>query len=133
MTHAATMLRQYPGEVAIDLEQLAKCIDLCEDCAQTCTACADADLRDEAVADLRKCIRTCLDCSDICETTAHVLSRQTAHDATLARSMLATCIQSCKSCADECERHAEHHGHCRVCAEVCRRCEEVCGETAAAM
>jgi hypothetical protein len=37
------------------------------------------------------------------------------------------------TCAEECERHAEHHDHCRVCAEACRRCEEACSALLDAM
>jgi hypothetical protein len=39
----------------------------------------------------------------------------------------------CRACAVECERHAAHHDHCRVCAEVCRRCEQACGDLLASM
>ena len=133
MTHAALMLKEYPAKTTMDRDQLAKCIDLCEDCAQTCTACADACLSHDAIAEFRKCIRTCLDCSAVCEATAQMLSRQTASDEKVTRSMLAACVQACKSCADECGRFFEMHGHCRLCGELCRRCEEVCSETLAAM
>src|ERR687891_115765 len=41
------------------------------------------------------------------------------------------CARSCTACADadlaeKCERHAQHHEHCRICADTCRRCEEAC-------
>jgi hypothetical protein len=133
MAHAALMLKQYPAKITLDPEQLGKCIEICEDCALTCTSCADACVGDEAVAELRRCIRTCLDCSDVCEVTARMLSRQTAWDSAVIRGMLAACIQSCTSCADECDRHSEMHGHCRVCGELCRMCAGVCGEALASM
>jgi hypothetical protein len=34
-----------------------------------------------------------------------------------------SCAQACNASAAECDRHAAHHEHCRLCAEVCRRCE----------
>jgi hypothetical protein len=133
MAHAALMLKQYPARITLDPEQVAACIELCEDCAQTCTACADACVGDDEVAELRRCIRNCLDCSDVCGATARVLSRQTAWDPAPIRAMLAANIQSCNTCADECDRHSEMHGHCRVCGELCRRCAEVCSDTLASV
>ena len=73
-----------------------------------------------------KCIRLCLDCADICTATAAVTSRQTAYDANVTRPLLEACVVSCKICGDECERHAGHHEHCRVCEQACRRCEQAC-------
>jgi hypothetical protein len=40
---------------------------------------------------------------------------------------------ACRACADECEKHAAHHEHCRLCAEVCRRCDQACRELVAAI
>ena len=97
-------------------------------CAQACTACADACLSEDSVAELRKCIRTDLDCADICETTARVLSRHTGYDANITRAVLEACATTCHSCGDECDAHAGHHEHCRVCAQACRRCEDACRE-----
>lgn len=46
MTHAEEMLRTYPADLAgTDRDALARSIGQCVDCAQTCTACADACLR----------------------------------------------------------------------------------------
>jgi hypothetical protein len=55
------------------------------ECAQACTACADACLSEQNVADLAKCIRSNLDCADICDTTGRVLSRHTGYDANITR------------------------------------------------
>ncbi|WP_217615500.1 four-helix bundle copper-binding protein [Cellulomonas sp. GbtcB1] len=96
------------------------------ECAQACTACADACLSEEMVADLRTCIRTNLDCADSCGTTARILSRHTGYDADLTRAHLEACIAACRACGDECEQHAGMHEHCRVCAEACRACEQAC-------
>ncbi|RPF21706.1 four-helix bundle copper-binding protein [Myceligenerans xiligouense] len=123
-----TMVETYPKSINLDRTQLAGVIDRIVECAQACTACADACLSEDSVADLRKCIRTNLDCADICETTARVLSRHTAYDANISRSVLDACITACQACGDECERHAGMHEHCRVCAEACRACESACRE-----
>lgn len=126
------MNETYPAAVALDKDALADCIAVCLECAQSCTACADACLSEEHVADLRRCIRLNLDCADMCDTTAKVLSRHTAFDASDAPAVLEACAQLCKSCADDCEHHATHE-HCAVCAEVCRRCEEACKRLAVAV
>lgn len=122
------MMETYPASINLDRQLLARVVDAAVECAHACTACADACLSEEMVADLRKCIRTNLDCADICATTARVLSRHTGYDATITRAQLEACIAACRSCGDECEQHAGMHEHCRVCAEACRACEAACGE-----
>ncbi|MCP2030731.1 hypothetical protein L1277_000795 [Okibacterium sp. HSC-33S16] len=129
MTHITSMLETYPKDLGdIDRQRLADCIAACFECAQTCTACADACLSEDMVAELTKCIRTNLDCADVCVTTGKMLSRHTGYDANITRAVLETCAMTCKACADECEQHAGMHEHCRVCAEVCRRCEAACND-----
>lgn len=129
MTHVKEMLDAYPMDLGhIDREKLTKCIAACFECAQTCTACADACLSENNVADMAKCIRTNLDCSDICLTTGKVLSRHTGYDANITRAILEACRTACKACADECEKHGGEQGHCSFCAEQCRDCEKACDE-----
>jgi hypothetical protein len=126
----AEMLRTHPGSANTDL---AGVINELVACAQACTSCADACLAEENhLTELVRCIRLNLDCADICDATARVVSRQTAFEAGLARSLLEVCAEACRTCAEECERHAEMGmEHCRICAEVCRRCERACREALA--
>lgn len=134
MSYAKQMLESYPGSFGLDADLLARSIDAILECAQACTACADACLAEENAGELAKCIRLELDCSDQCLTTARVLSRQTEYDANVTRAVVEACRQVCKSCGDECESHGEHGmEHCRVCAEACRRCEEACDELLSAI
>jgi hypothetical protein len=133
MSYARQLLDTYPGTVNLDADVLAATIDALSDCAQACTADADADLREQNLAEMIKCIRLCLDCADICTATAAVTSRQTAYDANVTRPLLEACVVSCKSCGDECERHARHHEHCRVCEQACHRCEQACRQLLEAM
>ena len=134
MSYADAMARAWPGQTTIDRNALVACIDACSDCAQACTACADACLAEAQVQTLIRCIRLDLDCADICSTTMRVLTRQTAFDATVARSLLQACVMVCKDCGDECEQHAQHGmEHCRVCAEACRRCEQACQQVLSAL
>ncbi len=134
MTRAIDILKTFPAAITLDRDLLARCIEECVTCGQACTACADADLTEKMLGELRKCIRTCLDCADVCEVTGRVLSRQTGYDANVIRAVVQACVEVCKTCGDECERHAAMHEHCRITAEECRRCEGVCREvlTAAA-
>src|ERR687891_649297 len=69
-----------------------------------------------------RCIDECLDCAASCTSCA---------DADLAEDdvrEMVRCIRLCLACAEECDRHAAHHEHCRLCAEVCRRCKNACDE-----
>jgi Domain of Unknown Function (DUF326) len=133
MSYAGQMLDTYPRTFNLDARVLASTIDALIECAQACTADADADLSEQNVAELTTCIRLCLDCADVCTATARVTSRQTDYDAGVTKPLLEACAATCKSCGDECERHARMHEHCRMCAGACRRCERACQELLAAM
>ena len=126
MAKAAAMIKTYPKGVNVDEDLLAAAIEEALSCFQTCTACADACLSEDMVADLTKCIRTNLDCATTCAATVEVLSRHTGYDANITRGQLQACIAACKACGDECSSHASMHEHCKVCAEACRSCEQAC-------
>ncbi|MCA2219048.1 four-helix bundle copper-binding protein [Jidongwangia harbinensis] len=132
-TIARPMLETYPAEINLDRDRLAVAIEALIACSQACTACADACLSEDMVAELTKCIRTDLDCADICATTARVLSRHTGYDANISRTLLEACVVACRSCGDECTSHADMHEHCRICAEACRICEHACRNLLAGM
>lgn len=127
------MLATHPRAGAEVDGALERAIGTLLECAQSCTACADACLAEDGVAELRRCITLDLDCADVCTTTARVLTRLTDAEQSLRRSVLQACVEACRLCGDECERHAEHHEHCRVCAESCRRCEQACREALASL
>ena len=133
MSYARQLLDAYPGTVSTDAGMLAAAIDALSDCAQVCIADADADLREQDLAEMVKCIRLCLNCTDVCTATLGVVSRPTDSDAAVTGPLLEACIAICKSCGDECERHAAMHEHCRVCGQACRRCEQACRELLDAM
>jgi hypothetical protein len=114
----AEMITSHPDR-ALEADALVACIEAAHDCAAACTACADACLAEDDVASMRTCIRRDLDCADIAATTASVLSRQVAMDLGLVRVVLEACAVASKRCAVECALHAEHHEHCRICAQAC--------------
>lgn len=125
-THTLQMLDASRAAVPVGRAELTGAIDACLTCVQACTACADSDLIEPDLATLRACIALNLTCADICDTTARVLSRPGQWDLLTVRDLLATCVRSCTACAEECDRHAEHHRHCAICAEVSRACLLAC-------
>jgi hypothetical protein len=133
MSYARQMLDTYPHTFNVDAGVLAATIDALTDCAQACTADTDADLSEQNVTDMVKCIRLCLNCADVCTATIAVTSRQAEYDANVAKPLLEACAAICKSCGDECERHAQMHEHCRICEQACRRCQQACRELLAAI
>ena len=122
----AAMLDTHPANPTVDRETLARAIDACLTCSQTCTACADACLAEPDASSMQLCIRDDLDCADVCATTSRVLTRQTAWDAPLKRAVLEACIQACSTCAASCGEHRDHHEHCRICADACEAWEQAC-------
>jgi hypothetical protein len=126
MSHARELLDAGPGPGSLDPDELSAAIDACLDAAQACTSCADADLAEADVAELRICIGLCSNCADVCGATAHVLSRQIGYDELLVHRLLQACVRACSSCAEECARHAQHHAHCRICREACLESEAAC-------
>jgi hypothetical protein len=127
------LLEAHPRPTIGDLDVLVRCIEACGECAAACTGCADADLGESDVQEMVRCIRLCLDCADICDTTRRVVARQTEPDAGVIRAVLETCVVACRASQTECQRHAEHHEHCRVCAQVCSRCEQACKDLLASL
>ena len=125
-TDVSELLATHPRPTEVDREALARCIAESYDCARSCTICADADLAEKDVAEMRRCVRLCLDCADVCIATGRMISRQTEYEVGTARAQVESCRQSCATCAEECGRHAQHHEHCKLCAETCRRCEAAC-------
>src|SRR5258708_24985443 len=127
MTYAAPLEKANPSTPAVDMNALVECIQACFDCAEACTADADADLAEPQVQTMIRCIRLCLDCADVCLATGRMLSRQTAFDPASARAALQACAQICKICGDEREHHAQRgFAHCQTCMVANRRCEQAC-------
>jgi hypothetical protein len=133
MSYSKRLLETYPRGVALDADVLAAAIEAMHDCAQACAADVDADLSETNLADMVKCIRLCLQCADICTATAGVTSRLGEYEAGVTRPSLEACIASCRACGDECEHHAATHEHCAICAEACRRCEQACRQLLAGL
>jgi uncharacterized membrane protein len=126
MTDTKEMLDTVPTVVPLDVEPIATAIDACLKCLQACISCADADLVEDDVEEMRTCIALCLNCADVCDVTARLLSRTAHWDQFIVHRLLQACVRVCTNCADECARHAHHHRHCAICEQVCRTCEQAC-------
>ena len=126
MARAAEMIDTTPAPTGYERDALVRGIEACYECAQVCTACADACLGEDSVAELRRCITLDLNCADICGAAGRALSRQTEYDSDVSGALLRACRDVCRRCADECEQHAAMHANCRVCAEACRACADAC-------
>ena len=131
--HTQAIISSHPDVGGKVNAALLKAIDLCFDCAQACTACADACLAEEQVADLTQCIRLNLDCADLCMAAGTIASRRTGSNERIVKGAIEICAEACRLCAEECNRHAPMHTHCRLCAEVCRECQRACREAGASI
>ena len=126
MSYARQLLDSYQGTLNVDVALLAAAIDAMSDCVQACSADNDADLSERDVTEMVRCIRLCLNCTDVCTAAAGVISRPADYDADVARPLLQACVAICKSCGDECERHAHMpHCRicteaCRRCEQACQ-------------
>ena len=126
MTTTLDILNAAPQKLTVDAALIAAAIDAANDCAVVCSACASACLSEDHPSEMAVCVRDDLDCADLCGVTARHLARLNASDKQLTLSVLAACIEACVQCAGSCAPHADHHEHCRLCAEACRRCEQAC-------
>ena len=100
------------------LHALGKCINHCNNCADSC-------LDEENVKMMVQCIRLDRVCAEVCAATNQVLVTK-YND---VQGLLDFCIKVCNECADECEKH--DHQHCKECAKACRECEKACEAYAA--
>jgi hypothetical protein len=89
-------------------------------------SCAGASLAERDLQDLVRVIRLALDGADVCDATGRIIARQTTPDLGVVGQIVETCAAACIACAEKCSRHAAHHEHCRICAEVCRCCNAAC-------
>lgn len=120
------MLAASPGVARFGVEEAAAAIDACLNCAQACVSCADSDLAEEDVEEMRRCIALDQNCADLCGVTARILSRPVYWDEFVVHRVLQACVRVCTLCAEECDRHADHHRHCAICAKACRACVQAC-------
>jgi hypothetical protein len=97
MSYARQMLDTYLRALTVDAGTLAAAIDAITDCAQACIADTDADLGEQNVTEMVRCIRLCLDCADVCTAAAGVTSRRAGYDADVTKPLLEACVAICRA------------------------------------
>jgi hypothetical protein len=125
MAKGLDVLRAHPQQPST-MDRIIATVEACRECALACSACADACLSEQHVAELRECIRLNLDCADVCTATGAVVLRLTRPHRTPMKALLLACIEICRTCGDMCAAHSTMHAHCKACAEACRHCEQAC-------
>lgn len=115
-------------DTSLDSEHWSKAITTLGDCQEAVTACAAAMV--PLGADLSNAVLRDLDCADVVQATIRVLTRATEH--TLLSAQLEACLLACERSHESCREYAEHHSHCRICAETTKECANVCRELLAA-
>lgn len=55
-----------------------------------------------------------------------ILTRHSGHDPALLIAQVKACLIACQHSHDLCSGHAQHHDHCRICAEATARATEAC-------
>jgi hypothetical protein len=126
MTDTREMLDASPAAIPLGVSETTRAIDACLNCLQTCTSCADANIVEEDVDELRTCIALCLTCANVCDLMAQALSRPAQWDDVATFRLLQACVRTCTLSAEECARHADHHRHCAVCETACRASLQAC-------
>lgn len=117
------------GSSALDnvhVKSLTHCIEMCLQCAASCTACADECLDESDISELRRCIRLNNDCADICGVVARLLSRRGEPELSTLRACLEAATGICSATALECAKHAEEFEYCKLNAELCLTCSREC-------
>jgi hypothetical protein len=114
MTGTTEVLKSITVESAVDLTKLSAAIEALADTERTSTACATAMAG--AGEDMAAAVRADLDCVDICHAARQVLTRATA-DVLVLTGLLEAVVAAAERSAKECGRHADRHGHCRLCSE----------------
>jgi hypothetical protein len=126
MSDTKDILDTVPTDVRLNTDDVAAAIDACLRCFQSCTTCADADLVEEDIDEMRTCIALCINCADVCGVTARLLSRPAHSNQFVIHRLLQACVRVCEDCAAECARHAPHHRHCAICEKHCLACVRAC-------
>ncbi len=107
---------------------LARCIDDCLNCGNSCEKSGAAVVK-MGMKEMERCIELCRDCADICVIDARFLSRRSEFDGEICR----ICIDCCDQCGAECDRMAgitsgDTAETLKNCAEACRACSISCQE-----
>lgn len=102
--------------------QFRSCIEACYTCAEAGGHCAASCLQQTNASEMARCIRLSIDCAETCLTTASLMARSSEMSGVLCQACAYVCEACAEECAkhgtEHCDRCAEA---CRACAEECQR------------
>lgn len=120
-------------KAGLSSEVLSTAVEALQDCEEAVSACAMGMLAEPGVQEMAPAVSRDLDCADVAEATRRVLTRGSGPDPSLLSAQFEACLLACERSHEMCSRHAEHHAHCRMCADATRRCAEMCRHVLAAL
>ena len=106
--------------------EMQQCIQLCQDCTNTCQQTIMYCLQQGGKHAEAAHIGVLLDCTQICQTCADMMLRGSQYSGRICGA----CAQVCDGCAASCEQFAGD-AQLQACAQLCRRCAESCRKMAA--
>lgn len=111
--HLASSISHHP---------LQESIDACVACAQACEECTSACLHEKDLNHLADCIRLTNDCAQACWAAAAYMSRDSAFIDGACEIALKSCELCALECAKHEHEHCQITAElCRNCAAECRR------------
>ncbi|MTE15342.1 hypothetical protein [Nocardia aurantiaca] len=125
MSHTQELFASLKVESNLDRAELAAGVDILLECEEAVTACAAGMLSEPNAAPLISAVVADLDCADVVATTRRLLTRHAGPDTSLLSAALETCLLACERSSRLCGEHADHHEHCRMCAQATTRCAEM--------
>ncbi|WP_019075012.1 hypothetical protein [Streptomyces hokutonensis] len=133
MIRTRELIESVTSESILGGEVLAEAIDVLAACETAVTACATGMLAEKDADGLRTAIDQDLDCADVTATTRRILTRHSSHDPALLTAQVEVCLIACQRSHDLCGGHAEHHEHCRICAEATGHAADACRDVLTAV
>jgi len=118
MTATRKVLDSLDLKSSVDLDKLATAVEALLEVERTTTACAGAMIGEDDSSAMVDAIRADLDTVDVVHAARSILTRFVGANVDVVRAELNAAIAACERSNAECARHAEHHGHCRLCASA---------------
>jgi hypothetical protein len=120
------MLAIHPASQKAEALDVVSLLQDLMSCEAACVICADACLSESDVQELAACISLNNECADVCSATARVVARVGHQQSAVTGMLLETCREACRMCAEECEKHDHEHctlcaESCRRCELACEQ------------
>ncbi len=106
-------------------KEMRHCIDVCNECADTCFETINHCLREGGKHVEHKHIGLLQVCAETCEASAHAMLLGSEFH----KFLCGACAEICSGCAESCETVGSDETM-KNCADACRRCAESCEKMA---